>query len=418
MSTDPAGRGDAVVDVAVVGAGLAGLSAARVLSAAGRRVLVLEASDGVGGRVRTDVVDGFRLDRGFQVVLTAYPDLATQLDVDRLELRCFQPGALVRYGGRFHRVGDPLRSPGSLPGSAVAPVGSVGDKLRLARLLLRLRRSDPRALLRERDGTTLDALREEGFSTTMIDRFFRPLFGGIQLDTDLTSSRRMFDVVLRCLATGASCVPAHGMQAIPQQLAAHLPDGAVSLGEPVTEVAPGVVRTARGRVVEARRVVVATEGPAAAQLLGLPAVGSRSVSCVWFAAPVPPERSKAIILDGTGRGPVVNVAIMTNVAPEYGPGGEALVAAACPGVADPELEPRAREQLRQWWGAPVDTWRHLRTDAIRHAQPDHRPPFHPKRAVALGDGLFVCGDHRDTPSIQGALYSGRRTAEAVLASLT
>lgn len=402
-------------DVVVVGAGMAGLAAAGVLHRGGRHVLVLEASDGPGGRVRTDTVDGFRLDRGFQVLLTAYPELPRHLDLDALDLHAFDPGSLVRAGGRLHRVGDPLRLPSAIPSSALAPIGSLLDKARLARLLLRLRRADPSALLRGDDITTLEALRAEGFSDTMVDRFFRPLVGGIQLDPALTASRRMFDVVLHCLAVGDSVVPAGGMQAIADQLAGRLPVGTIAYRTPVAEVAPGRVRTGDGREVGADRVVVATEGPVAAELLGLPAVRSRPVSCVWFAAPEPPVADKLIVLDGERSGPALNVAVMSNVAPAYTPDGRALVAAACPAVADDGLEPAVRAQLREWWGPKVDHWQHLRTDAIAHGQPDSAPPLHPRRRVDLGDGVFVCGDHRDTPSIQGALFSGRRAAEAVLA---
>lgn len=408
-------------DVVVVGAGLAGLAAARRLTAAGRSVVVLEAADGVGGRVRTDEVDGFHLDRGFQVVLTAYPELHRQLDVEALHLRSFDPGAVVWTGRRLHRVGDPLRQPSAVVSSAVAPVGTVADKARLARLLLRLRFADPQALMRGEDVATIDALRAGGFSERIIERFFRPLVGGIQLDAELTASRRMFDVVMRSLAVGSSAVPAAGMGAIPAQLAASLPDGTVRCDSPVASVAAGSVTTTDGRTVRAAQVVVATEGPAAARLLGLAPVASRSVSCVWFAAPRPPFRQKLIALDGARSGPALNLAPMTNVAPEYSSDGRALLAAACPGVGADGAAPEAladsvRSQFRGWFGAEVDRWEHLHTHVIAHAQPDSRPAFSPKRRVALGEGLFVCGDHRDTPSIQGALFSGRRCADELLAT--
>jgi phytoene dehydrogenase-like protein len=257
----------------------------------------------------------------------------------------------------------------------------------------------------------------------MIDHFFRPLFGGIQLDPSLVSSARMFDVIFRMLSQGDSAVPAAGMGAIPAQLAAGLAPGTVRLGHEVTAITTTTtgrgVRLGSGDVVDARAVIVATEGPAAAALLGLPAVGSKHVACVYFAAPRAPTSRKYVVLDGTSSGPVLNVAVMSNVAPTYAPAGRHLVAAAIPIPEDDvDLEAAARRQLRGWWGEEVDAWQHLRTYRIAHGQPDQSPPFHPRRRISLGDGLYVCGDHRDTASIQGALFSGRRCAEAVAVALT
>jgi phytoene dehydrogenase-like protein len=395
-------------------AGLACLVAARTLVAAGRDVVVLEASDAPGGRVRTDLVDGHRLDRGFQVLLTDYPELPRHLDLDSLDLRAFDPGALVRVGDGFHRLVDPFRAPVAGLRSAFAPVGSIPDKLRVARLRRRLLATSAPELLRGEDITTAEALAAEGFSSAMVERFFAPLVGGIQLDPSLGTSRRMFDVVFRCLARGDSAVPALGMQEIPRQMAAGLPPGTIRCDAPVRAVAPGRVELADGEVVTAAHVVVAVEGPAAARLLDLAPVGSRSASCAWFSAPAPPVDDRLVILDGAG--PARNVAVMTNVAPGYAPAGRALVAAAAPGRADDSLAPAVRAQLRGWWGAQVDGWDHLRTDAIAHGQPDQAPPFAPKQAVAVRPGVWVCGDHRDTGSIQGAMFSGRRCADAVLAA--
>lgn len=400
-------------ETVVVGAGLAGLAAARVLHGAGRDVVIIEASDGLGGRVRTDVVDGFRLDRGFQVLLTAYPEASAQLDFDSLQLRCFEPGAVVWHDGRFDTVGDPFRRPSSLATSIAARVGSPLDKLRILRLRRRLLASDPRALLRAPDRTAYEGLQAAGFSESMITRFFRPLFGGIQLDTNLGASNRMFEVLFRTLSVGDTAVPALGMGEIARQLSAPVAQNIVRNAR-VSAISGNRVTTTDGRSITAANVVVATEGPVACELLGLPAVESRPVTSVWFAADRPPTSSKMIFLNGSGSGQVLNVAVMTNVAAEYGPAGQSLIVASCPGVCNHTIESMVRDELRGWWGGVVDSWRHIRTDAIRHAQPDHVPPHSPKQPVHLGGGLFVCGDHRDTGSIQGALYSGRRCGEAVL----
>lgn len=264
---------------------------------------------------------------------------------------------------------------------------------------------------------TGDALRADGFSDRMIERFFRPLVGGIQLDPDLTDSRRMFDVIFRMLADGDSAVPATGMQAIPEQLAAALPSGTVHLGVAATGVGADHVTVTDERIATSA-TVVATDGPAAARLLDLPPVGSKAVGSVAFAADAPPIDSKLVVLDGTGAGPVLNVAVMSNVAPEYAPTGRHQIVAALPGLDDTtlgsDLERLARDQLRGWWGAQVDDWEHLTTHRIPHGQPRQSVPFDPKRRVDLGDGRYVCGDHRDTASIQGAMHSGRRTALSVL----
>lgn len=404
------------VEVVVVGAGLAGLTAAKVLSDAGRSVLLLESSDGPGGRVRTDVVDGFLLDRGFQVLLTGYPELVHHLDLAGLELRTFEPGALIWRNGRGHVVGDPLRRPATAPATLRAPVGSLADKVRIALLRRRLLGADPRRLLRGDDVATADALRAEGFSATVIERLFRPLVGGIQLDPSLSTSRRMFDVIFRTLASGDAAVPARGMGAISDQLASRLPAGTLRCGiaaETVRSSSTASSVTVAGLTIEAEAVVVATEGPEASRLTGIPHVGSRSAGCVYFAADAAPVDGRYIVLDGGDSGPVLNVAVMSNVAPSYAPPGSHLVAAALPGVHEGDLAEAARRQLRQWWGPQVDRWRHLRTYRIPHGQPDQSPPFSPKKRVHLADGLFVCGDHRDTGSIQGAMFSGRRCAEAV-----
>ncbi len=407
-------------DVVIVGAGMAGLACARTLQSAGLDTVVVESEDGPGGRVRTDMSDGFRLDRGFQILLTAYPELSRWFDLKTLDLRRFSPGARVWNGSKFHTVGDPLRRPQDLFPTITAPIGSIADKLRLLKLILSVRTGSPGALLRRPDRTTADRLSSAGFSDRFVNSFMRPLFAGIQLDPDLEVSSRRFEMILRMLAVGDSAVPALGMGHLSEILADGLLEGTVTYDSPVAEVNGQVVRLSGGGSISARAVVVATSGPVAARLL--PAIqdpGSRAAGAVWFSMPAAPIRGRHILLDGTNSGPARNVAVMSEVSPLYASNGEAVLVAAVPGSAalDSSLEAAVRKQLSGWFGTEVQNWETRRVDVIRHGQPLQAPPFHPKQSVRVDETTWVCGDHRDTASIQGALYSGRRTAEAVLADL-
>jgi phytoene dehydrogenase-like protein len=405
------------VDAVVIGAGLAGLAAARQIKSHGKSVIVLEAQDGVGGRVRTDKVDGFLLDRGFQVLLTAYPELKTQVDMSALDLKMFSSGAVVMRNGKASVVTDPFREPRRAVATVFAPIGSLTDKMRIAALRWRVMRSNEAKILSKPDISTVVALRAFGFSPKIIDRFFRSLFGGIQLDPDLRTSRRMFEIIFKYLSEGQSALPNNGMSALPEQMAKHLGSENIFLDTQVTGVSSGIVSTTNSQI-KAKAIVVATDQPASADLLKTDKIASRVAGCVYFAADSPPTHEKFVVLDGTGKGPVLNAAVLSNIAPSYAPPGQHLIVAALPGVIDGDLETMSRDQLRTWWGPQVDAWRHIKTYRIAHAGPEQLPPFNPEQQVSLGDGIFVCGDHRDTGSIQGALYSGRRCGDAVLAHLS
>ena len=406
-------------DVLVVGAGLAGLCCARRLAERGVSTVVLEASDGVGGRVRSDEVMGFRLDRGFQVLLTAYPEARAVLDYAALDLRAFYPGALVRFGGRFHRVADPWRNPLDGVAGALSPIGSFADKLRVARLRHRACRGSLADLFARPETTSERALRELGFTEAMIDRFFRPFLGGVMLDRTLGASSRMLEFVFRMFARGDAALPAQGMGAIPAQLAASLPAGTVRVATPVAAIDAGRCILRSGEALESRAVVVATEGPEAARMLDLPPPArARAVTCVYYATERAPIAAPILILDGDGRGPVTNLCMPSAVAPSYAPAGMTLVSATVlgnPTNDDEELTTAVRTQMTDWFGASVRNWRHLRTYRIAHALSGSDTPTLdvPDRSIRLRPRLYVCGDHRASASIQGAMISGRHAADAL-----
>jgi phytoene dehydrogenase-like protein len=406
-------------DVLVVGAGLAGLCCARRLAERGLSTIVLEASDGVGGRVRSDEVAGFRLDRGFQVLSTAYPEARAVLDYGALDLHAFYPGALVRFGGRFHRVADPWRHPLDGMAGVLSPIGSFADKLRVARLRHRACAGSRAELFARPETTGERLLRRLGFTDAMIDRFFRPFVGGVMLDRNLGASSRMLEFVFRMLASGDAALPANGMGAIPAQIAAALAAGRVRGAAPGAANDAGRCTQRSGEVFTGRAIVVATEGPEAARLLDLPPPSpSRGVTCLYYAAARAPIAEPILILDGDGRGPVNNLCLPSVVAPGYAPPGTTLVSATvlgAPAHDDEALDAAVRTQMTAWFGASVRTWRHLRTYRIDHALPGIDTPTLdvPDRSIRLRPGLYVAGDYRVSASIQGAMIAGRHAADAV-----
>lgn len=397
-------------DVVVIGAGIAGLACARHLQEAGLTVRVLEASDGVGGRIRTDEVDGFLLDRGFQVFLTAYPEAKRLLDYDALDLRPFTPGAIVRLDGRFVRMLDPTRRPTAALSTLFAKTGTLKDKLRILSLRKRSRRGSLHELMARPETSAAQRLHEIGFTERFTDAFLRPWLGGVFLERDLGTSSRMLELSIRMFANGDVVLPAKGIGAIPAQMAERLVPGTVHLRAPVTAVEATTVHVDGADPIRAGAIVIATEGPEAARLLGDAPPASRSVTCMYFDAPKDPVGEPLLVLNGEGQGPVNNLVVPSTVSATYAPEGRALISASIIDTTASEEEVRA--QLRGWYGAQVDDWTHLRTYEIHHALPAVDVGYH---AVTRRPGLFVCGDHRESPSMQGALSSARRCAEAVLA---
>jgi phytoene dehydrogenase-like protein len=408
--------------VVVVGAGLAGLACARALASAGVPVQVLEASDRPGGRVRTDLVDGFRIDRGFQILFTSYPEARRVLDLDALQLRRFAPGVQVFRGGAFHTLADPFRRPVDAGRTATAPLGSFWDKLRVVRLRAHAGLGTLDELFARPHESTHDRLRRLEFSQEFVDAFLRPFLAAVFRERELATSSRKLEFVIRMVAQGEASVPARGMEEIPAQLVRALPAGTLRTRTPVARVHPQAVELESGGRIGAAAVVVATDGSTAARLVpAFTAPHMVGVTAFSFEAKEPPLRGPWMLLDGEGRGPVNDAAVMSEIAPEYAPPGKALVSASVLGAnADPgELEPRVRAQLRTWFGAAVDGWRLLRADVVHEAIPAEPPSaLEPaQRPVRTPAGITVCGDHRDNASIDGALTSGRRAAESVLSHL-
>ncbi|MEU5936168.1 FAD-dependent oxidoreductase [Micromonospora sp. NPDC047187] len=407
----------AETDVVIVGGGLAGLAAARRLHRAGVPWLLVEAEGRLGGRVATDVVDGHLIDRGFQVLNTAYPRLGTLLDTDQLNLGHFTSGVLVRKGDKLLRLVNPLREPTGGPGTALAGVGSLLDRLRFAALATGCATLPASRLLDAPETSTETALRRAGLSDAIIEELLRPFLSGVFIDRELSTSSHVLAMVLRSFARGRIGLPAEGMAALPRAIAAPLPADLLDLDTPVAEVTPGRVRTQAGDI-RCRAVVVAVDPPAAAALLpALATVRMHSYTTYYHSAPEPPLTEPILLVDGDRRELVANTAVLSNAAATYAPAGRHLIATSVVGPTAPP-EPTIRAELTRLYGRSTADWTHLTTVAVPEALPAAPPPQgRLRKPVALGEGLFVAGDHRDSPSIQGALTSGWRAAGAVLDEL-
>ncbi|MFF2521290.1 NAD(P)/FAD-dependent oxidoreductase [Streptomyces liangshanensis] len=401
-------------DVVVIGAGMAGLACAADLIGAGRTVRVLEAADAVGGRMRTDRHDGFLLDRGFQVFNTAYPQVKRRIDLRGLRLRPFTPGALVRTEDSVLRFTDPTRQPGAAAGLLAGRLAPGRDLLALGLLTARDMLGPVAGLKRQPDRTTLTALADAGISPDLVERFFRPFLSGVFLEDELETSSRFFHLVWRSMLRGTLCLPGDGIGAVPAQLADGLPPDTVRLETPVAELTDDGVRCEGGTEWPAGAVVVATGPRAAARLLpGLDVPATRTVTTYYHAALAPPLREATLVVDTRRR--FLNTCVISEAVPGYAPAGRSLVSSSVLGPDLPGRETALRAALADAYGEHTDEWEPLATYTIEDALPAMPPPWPLSRPARTGPGRYVCGDHRATGSVQGALASGARAAREVLA---
>lgn len=415
--------------VIVVGAGLAGLVAARRLADAGNQVQVLERNETVGGRVRTRRRDGFTLDRGFQVLFTAYPAVRRELDLDALSLRFFSPGATIARPGRRSVLADPVKVPGAALATAANPEVSFSDKLRIFRLQRRLRRRSTDTIFPGNDRSIKAYLRDAGFSQGFVDSFAAPFYGGITLDRTLSTASAVFEFTFKMLSEGRIALPVAGMGAITQQLA----DRAISAGVEIeTGVeatgidrsgggSNGVAVTHDGGTVAGDSVVIATDPPTAQSMTGIESIPTEARGCVtqYYSLPdsVNLSTGNRLLLNAADAYPN-HVAPLSDVIPEYAPGGKQLLAATFLDrePTDEELAARTRSALESWFPRiGFGSLEIVQTDRIEFAQFAQPPGLHATLpSPNAPDGpVYLAGDYTRWSSIQGALESGAAVARMI-----
>jgi phytoene dehydrogenase-like protein len=410
-------------DVCVVGGGIAGLAVAARLSETGLTVTVLEASEQVGGRARDERIGGYSLSG--HLLHTTWAALREAVPLAALGLGGFAPGVRICAHGRRTRFGAAPRRPQRTFSTLRTPIGSAADKARLSMLLYRLGTTGPERALVGPEHSCADSFPVRGYSTELVDRFLRPYLAGLAGDEDLAASVRGADWLLRLLVRGRFAVPGEGIGAIARGLLRRLPADAVSLGTRVHSVRADRVVHDAGEI-RARAVVVAADPYGAVELLpGLHEPRMRAATTLWHAAPdadipVAAELAPSVLVDAEPGSPIARTTVISRAAPALAPPGRALIATTVYG--NDGKEPAALDRvvlgrLAHLHRSSVRSWETLDIKHVEHAVVTMQSPYNFARPVRLINGLYVCGDHRGLPNVEGALQSARRAATAVLEDL-
>lgn len=403
----------------IIGAGLSGLAAARTLKAAGKSIKILEAADGIGGRVRTDMIGGFQLDRGFQVLLTAYPETKRFLDYKLLNLHHFKPGAMILNDQGKTVIGDPLRDPSALISTLLSPAGNLADKFRMLALKLKLSATSIDRIFSQEETSTADYLLRAGFSKTMMSQFFKPFMTGIFLEDKLSTSSRMFEFVFKMFSEGNTSLPAKGMGAIPAQLATGIEKRELVLNEKVIHIDGTHVMAESGKEYYARQVLLATDAPGLPSPFQQTPADGHSVLNLYFTASFPPFLKPLIALNARAGKTFNSIAVMDQIAPAYSANGRSLLSISVIGKFTEKQQQALRVSVQkelQIWFPEAGSWNYLKTYSIPYALPDDDRVNNGSDlpAFRLTETLFICGDHLLNGSINASLRSGRLAAEYML----
>lgn len=407
--------------ITIIGAGISGLTAAVYLHKSGFEVCILEASNRAGGRIKTDLINGYRLDQGFQVLLTEYPECKAILNYEKLNLKRFLPGATVLYDSGQFEIADPFRRPSATFATLFAPVGSIKDKINTLFLKNKLVKISVPSIFKQQEVTTLSQLSKYGFSDKMINRFYKPFFSGIFLENELATSNRMFDFVMKMFSEGDAAIPELGMEEIPKQLVALLPENTIQYNTKVTSIENNSIINQSGQVFNTNKIIIATEATGFAKnYISQEQTYTHQVTNVYFSTLIPPTKKAVVILNASkNKKWVNNLSVMTNLSTKYAPQNEVLISVSCNEINDLDdntIAENIKSELKTWYGNQVDNWKLVKVYKIKYGLPNLKTIKNELQPsdYCINENLFICGDHTLNGSINAAMKSGRTVAEHII----
>ncbi|WP_339836891.1 NAD(P)/FAD-dependent oxidoreductase [uncultured Maribacter sp.] len=406
-------------EIAIIGAGISGLIAALRLEKDGYSPIIYEKSDRAGGRVKTDIVDGYQLDHGFQVLLDSYPKAKEYLDYNSLELQEFLPGAQIFNKGKSSVLGDPLRGLQLLIPTLFSAIGSFSDKIKILKLNTAIKNKTVEEIFNEEETTTLSFLKSKGFSNEIIEQFFRPFFSGIFLEPNLETSSRMFQFVYKMFGTGNAVLPKSGIEAIPKQLEQQLKRTTIKLNTAVESVTDNGIIFAGGQEIKPDYVIIATDASPLVPNLRKQQLNWYSSDTLYFTCKTRKIEKPLIGLISDKEALINNIFYHTSIDTELR-GYEELLSVTVVKeheLSEYELIQKVKEDLKIFCG--ITTERYLKHYPIKMALPklnNLRYSLMPSE-TRLTERLFLAGDYLLNGSLNAAMISGEMAAIGVIQTI-
>lgn len=407
-------------NIHIIGAGVSGLIAARVLEENGFSPVIIEATDRVGGRVKTDLVNGYQLDHGFQVLLTGYPAAKKYLDLDALELQKFLPGASIFKSGKQRVIGDPLRDFSLLFPTLFSGIGSFSDKLKIFKLNNKLKKKSLSDIFSDEEQTTLSYLKDFGFSDRIIADFFSPFFSGIFLEAQLETSSRMFEFVYKMFGEGYASIPKAGIEAIPKQLAQGLKQTSFKFNTKVAAIKDGEITLEDNTSLESHFTIIATDASKLVPNLRNQPIEWKSCDALYFEVDKRVIAKKLIGLIPEKGSLINNIFYHTSLKTEATAKHELLSVTVVEdhSLSENALVERVTSELKTYCG--IESPRFIKHYAIPLALPklnDLRYEMQPSE-TRLTSTVFLSGDTQLNGSLNAAMISGERAALGVIEAIS